>query len=133
MNIVELLAAGKEVQFELDGEKHRVEMRPPTAAVARTLREQFYALGQQVNAGGDNTAADMAVEFEVVIAGAVKACFPPDSVNANMSDDDARLFVLRIGGDKSDVVRAALRFCGIQYDAADGDDGDGDAGTDASF
>jgi len=128
-SITELLKGGEDVQFQLDGKTHDIYMQPPTAAVARQLRAEFYKLGTRVNK--DNSAtADLATEFESCIAKIVKACFPPDSDAAQMDDDTIRLFILRIGGDKSEVVKYALRVCGVPLDDTDVDVGDS---TDSSF
>ena len=129
MNIADLLKDGADVKFELDGKTHKVKMQPPTAAAARELRDEFYRLGVQVNKGGDNASAEMAGEFEGCIAKVVKACFPPGSAEADMDDDTVRLFVLRIGGDKSEVVKYAMNVCGIRF--GDGEE-DGD-GNDSAF
>ena len=119
MNIRELLQAGEDVPFTLDGKEGKVKMQPPTAAVARELRDDFYKLGVRVNDAGDNNAATLAAEFESCTAKIVKACFKQDSDESNMDDDTVRLFVLRIGGDKSEVVKYALRVCGIRMDDID--------------
>jgi len=114
MNINDLLKAEKEVPFTLDGKNHSVRMVSPTAATAKQLRAEFYALGNQVERankkGGDATLGS---KFEEVIAKCVSACFPADSDEAQLDEDMVRLFVLRIGGDKSEVVRYAMEVCGI--------------------
>ena len=119
MNIRELLKAGEDVPFILDGKEGSVKMQPPTAAVARELRNDFYKLGVKVNDAGENGAAELAAEFEACTASIVKACFKQDSDESNMDDDTVRLFVLRIGGDKSEVVKYALRVCGIRMEDVD--------------
>lgn len=129
MNIAELLNNGEDIPFTLDGKKHEIHMQPPTASVARELRDEFYKLGGKANDAGDKASASLAVEFESVIAKIVKACFPSDSEEAKMDDDTARLFVLRIGGDRSEVVKYALRVCGIRMDI----DADSDASGDNAF
>jgi len=122
MSIRELLNAKATVSFELDGASHELEMVSPTASQAQELRAEFYRLGSGMS--GEQPTPDMAVEFESSIARAVRACMPPDSDDASMSDDEMRLFLLRIGGDKSEVVRTALKWCGVNYDGdAVGDDG----------
>ena len=128
MNIADLLKSGKSVDFQLDGKKGSVKMQPPTAATARELRDDFYKLGVRVNDAGDNGAAELAAEFEACTAKIVKACFPPETEESKMDDDTTRLFVLRIGGDKSEVVKYALRVCGIRMD-----DADDTTATDSSF
>jgi len=127
-SIRELLQAGKDVPFNLDGKKGTVKMQPPTAAEARELRDDFYKLGVRVNDAGDNGAANLAAEFEACTAKIVKACFPPDAAESKMTDDEIRLFVLRIGGDKSDVVRYALSVAGIRLGEEDDT-----AATDSAF
>lgn len=129
MNIRELLSTEKEVNFVLDGEKHSLLMKPPSAEVARALRDDFYKLGEKVNAAGDGAQVAMASNFEEVIGKVVKACIPAGSAAADMSDDEMRLFILRIGGDKSAVVEYALRVCGIRLDIDDA----GDTGIDPAF
>lgn len=129
MNIRELLQAEKKVNFVLDGEKHSLLLKPPSAEVARTLRDDFYKLGERVNAAGDNAQVAMASDFEEVIGKVVKACIPVGSEAADMNDDEMRLFILRIGGDKSAVVSHALKICGIRLDTDD----DADVGTDPAF
>lgn len=121
-NIAELLKGGEQVSFELDGKSHKVSMQPPTAAIARELRDEFYRLGERVNSAGDNAQVAMASDFEEVIGKVVKACFPADSEEAKMDDDTVRLFILRIGGDKSQVVQYAMRVCGIRFDNPDAED-----------
>jgi len=128
-SIAELLKGGEDVQFQLDGKTHDIYMQPPTAAVARELRAEFYKLGTRVNNAGDNGAVELAAEFESCTAKVVSACFPPDSDAAQMDDDTIRLFILRIGGDKSEVVKYALRVCGIRLDTDD----DFSDSTDSSF
>lgn len=133
MSIRALLSAKASVEFTLDGETHSVSLRSPTAEEARELRAEFYRLGSQVSSASDGAASPQAVdEFESCIARAVKSCFVPGSEDAQMTDDEVRLFLLRIGGDKSEVVRTALRWCGIQYDAAGIDAGEGEA-ADSAF
>ena len=104
-------------------------MQPPTAAVARELRDDFYKLGVKVNDAGDSGAAELAAEFEACTAKIVKACVPSESEEAKMDDDTVRLFILRIGGDKSEPVRYAMRVAGIRL----GKEDDTSDATDSSF
>lgn len=128
--IADLLKGGDTVSFELDGKTHKIPMQPPTAAVARELRAEFYKLGNRANKAGDNATAELAAEFESCIGKVVLACIPQDSEESKMDEDECRLFVLRIGGDNSDVVKYAMRVCGIRK----GDDvGDSDDADDAPF
>jgi len=111
MNIADLLKAKKTVVFTLDDDNHEVELRSPTAAIAKDLRAKFYAIGQKANSQKAN--ADLANKFEEVLAEVVMACFVEGTSEANLDSDTVRLFLLRIGGDKSEVVRTAMEFCGI--------------------
>lgn len=139
MNIADLLKDGESVHFELDGKKHKVRMQPPSAATARELREEFYEVGKRINAAGGKARLEDMPDIEATTAKMVKACFPPESDDANMDDDTVRLFVLRIGGDKSDVVKYAFKVCGVSISGDSGDAEDdepkpeGNADADAVF
>lgn len=118
MNITQLLNSDKEVAYDLDGKSYKVKMCSPTAAEAESVRQKFYKLGSQVSKGND-TNPRLAEQFEDCMATAVKACFPPDSEEASLDLSVVKLWLLRIGGDKSDVVQYAMQVCGIRMNADD--------------
>ena len=112
MNITELLKKGKTVEFELNDETHTVKLAPPTAEVAREIRNKFYAAGnvEKNKLKDDGGQGDL----ESVIAECVSACFENGSDESNVPIEEVREFVMRIGGATSDVVLYSMEVCGIK-------------------
>lgn len=130
MNIDELLSESKTIPFVLDGgkgKKGKVKMQSPSNTVGINVREQFFQHGKHIaaaqaaiDAGREYDGQPLPIGMELCCAKAVMACIAQDDPLANMTEEQARTFVRRIGCEESAVVQYAMTICGVAtFDDAD--------------